>query len=76
MGEPGARIAALSPDAREEFYEFVHAVNEGVADTFTGYRTPEWDPPAKGDVLPNGMRGRFHAVIDRSDQIRLGIGRH
>lgn len=36
----------------------------------------EWDAPAGGDVLPNGMPHRLHATIDRSAGRALNIGRH
>jgi hypothetical protein len=66
------------PLTRDEFYAFIEGADmtilpgqEKVLDAFA-----PWDPPAEGDVLPNGMRRHYHARADASGTLRLNLGRH
>jgi hypothetical protein len=66
--------------SRDEFYEFIETAMPDV--TLAPWQERildsvyEWDAPAEGDVLPNGMRVRYHARIDASAGRALNIGRH
>jgi hypothetical protein len=66
--------------ARDAFYEFIETAMPDV--TLAPWQKRfidqayEWDAPAEGDVLPNGMRRSYHVRIDASAGRALNIGGH
>lgn len=72
-----AQEAGRQPSPGEFWHIIDEALFTSVPDRIeVGYTMVEWDPPAEGDVLPNGTRGHYHARIDRSAGRALNIGRH